>query len=213
MTSPHEQQPSAGGRNGSRSEQLVAIPASARDAIGELAYYLDHVRRNLLEVNVQLTGSTRTVPAVLRELRDIAQMTERATVRVLEETEALLDEGRAMLTLVAQARSHTGSGGEDGVRRDGEPLTEIHALIERGTRRSLDIMAALNFQDITTQKVQHALDVLEEVVARLDKIRLLMALGEEWPPRPEPPTSPDAERGDLKSGQDLADEILQRFHR
>lgn len=212
MASPQEERTFAAD-SGPLDGSFVTIPSSARDAVGELARYLDHVRRNLLEVNVHLTGSTRTVPTVLHELRDIVQMTERATVRVLEETEALLDEGRTVSTLLAQARAGTGSRGEDGGRRDAEPLSEIQVLVERGTMRSLDIMTALNFQDITTQKIQRAFEVLEEVVTRLGKIRLLMALGDETPPPPPAPGLEAAEPAGLKSGQDLADEILQRFHR
>jgi chemotaxis regulatin CheY-phosphate phosphatase CheZ len=212
MASAHEERPFAED-SGPLDGSFVTIPASARDAVGDLAFYLDHVRRNLLEVNVHLTGSTRTVPTVLHELHDIVQMTERATVRVLEETEALLDEGRTVSALLVEARADASSRGEDGGRRDAEPLSHIQALVERGTTRSLDIMTALNFQDITTQKVQRAFEVLEEVVARLGKIRLLMALEDESPPPPPAPGLPDAEPAGLKSGQDLADEILQRFHR
>jgi chemotaxis regulatin CheY-phosphate phosphatase CheZ len=212
MASPQEERAFVAD-SGPLDGSFVTIPASARDAVGELAHYLDHVRRNLLEVNVHLTGSTRNVPTVLHELHDIVQMTERATVRVLEETEALLDEGRTVSTLLARARADAGSRGEDGGRRDAEPLSEIQVLVERGTLRSLDIMTALNFQDITTQKIQRAFEVLEEVVARLGKIRLLMALGDETPTPAPPPDLRDAEPAGLKSGQDLADEILQRFHR
>ena len=73
---------------------FTTIPIRARDQIGELAFYLEQVRQNLLTVN-DLSGSSRTVPSVLRDLKDIVRMTEAATVRVLEEAEALLDEGQA----------------------------------------------------------------------------------------------------------------------
>lgn len=191
--------------------RYIKIPASARDAIGDLAFYLDQVRQNLLEVNVHLTGSSQTVPGVLHELRDIVQMTERATVRVLEETEALLDEGRLVSGLLAQAREETGRSGEDGGPRIGAPLGQIQALIERGNLRAMDIMAALEFQDLTSQKIQRAFEVLEETGARLTKIRRLMALGEEVPPEAGPSRAGEAAAPDDKSGQDLADEILQRF--
>ena len=61
-------------------------PIRARDQIGELAFYLEQVRQNLLTVN-DLSGDARTVPSVLRDLKDIVHMTEAATVRVLEEVE------------------------------------------------------------------------------------------------------------------------------
>jgi chemotaxis regulatin CheY-phosphate phosphatase CheZ len=193
--------------------RFIMVPASAREAIGDLAFYLDQVRQNLLEVNVHLTGSSQTVPDVLHELRDIVQMTERATVRVLEETEALVDESRVVSRLLVKAREEMGRSGEDGGPRLGAPLVEIEALIERGNRRAMDIMAALEFQDLTSQKIQRAFDVLEEVGSRLTKIRHLMALGEPAVPEAEPLRVAEADRPDDKSGQDLADEILQRFRK
>lgn len=199
--------PPAGADTGTESG-FTTIPIRARDEIGELAFYLEKVRRNLLTVNGHLTGSSRTMPGVLRDLKDIVRMTEAATVRVLEEAEALLDEGQACSSLIAQAQRASA----DREAPEAAPLAEVQALVERGNGRVMAIMSALEFQDLTSQKIQRAFEVLEEVSIRLGKIHRLVSFGEEAPtPIPVPVEEP--EPADEKSGQDLADELLQRFER
>jgi chemotaxis regulatin CheY-phosphate phosphatase CheZ len=186
---------------------LVSIPSRARDEISHLASFLERVRANLLQVNVHVQGSSQTVPRVLKELKDIVQMTEAATLRVLEETEALLEEGQGLSGLVAQAQSAA-----DGTRPDvTRPLSEMQALVDRGNERVMAIMSALEFQDLTTQKIQRAFEVLEEVASRLGKIHQLVGVGEETPSAVPEPAAPEPCRREGKSGQDLADEILSRF--
>ena len=186
---------------------FTTIPTRARDQIGELAFYLEQVRQNLLTVN-DLSDNSRTVPSVLLDLKDIVHMTEAATVRVLEEVEALLDEGQACSVLIAQAQSAS----TDADAPEAAPLAEVQALVERGNGRLMAIMSALAFQDLTAQKIQRAFEVLEEVNIRLGKIHHLVSFGGDEPPTAQAPVD-EPEPADGQSGQDLADEILRRFER
>ena len=187
--------------------QLVTIPARARDEIGHLAFYLDQVRHNLLQINVHVTDTSQDMPNVLHELKDIVRMTESATVRVLEETEALLEEGGLLSELTARAQS---AAEERAIPEISGPLGEAQALVGRSNERAMTIMSALEFQDLTTQKIQRAFEVLEEVVARLHKIHELVSLGGGLQSA-RPARRLDAPPADGKSGQDLADELLSRF--
>jgi chemotaxis regulatin CheY-phosphate phosphatase CheZ len=195
---------------GAPPERFITVPARARDEIGELAYYLERTLRNLREVNDHLRGSSQTMPGVLHELRDIVQMTEAATVRVLEETEALVDEGRTAAALIDEARREAKAGSVEGVS---QPLAKVQALVDMSNNRAMAIMSALEFQDLTSQKVQRAFNVLEEVVVRLAKIQTLVDLGEEVGPKPGQAPVASVEPRDAKSGQDLADELLLGFER
>jgi chemotaxis regulatin CheY-phosphate phosphatase CheZ len=145
---------------------------------------------------------------VLHELRDIVAMTETATVKVLEETEALVDEGRAAAKLLATAHGAVEGGDTDGVRG---ALLQVEELVGRGNDRAMAIMAALEFQDLTSQKVQRAFGVLEEALQRLGKIQALVDLG--GPEAVVPETPPPAAPAGGQSAQDMADEILQGFSR
>jgi hypothetical protein len=71
------------------------------------------------------------------------------------------------------------------------------------------IMSALEFQDLTTQKVQRTFGVLEEVLLRLGKIRRLVEPGDGTPAAAPAVSTPVASNG--PSAQSLADEILMNF--
>src|SRR5512134_1128592 len=80
---------------------FILVPARARDEIGQLAFYLEQGLRSLRDIAEHLRGSSGTMPSVLDDLKEVVQMTEAATVRVLDETEALVDEARAATKLLA----------------------------------------------------------------------------------------------------------------
>lgn len=193
---------------GTPGKRLITIPAHARDEIGDLAFYLERMLQNLREVNDHLRGSSQTMPGVLHDLKDIVKMTEVATVRVLEETEALVEEGQAASALIADARREAESGA---FSRVGQPLARAQALVDTASNRAMAIMSALEFQDLTSQRVHRTFEVLEEVVARLGKIRTVVDLGEEVEAKQGAGTRNGAAQPEGKSGQDLADELLLRF--
>lgn len=189
-------------------EGFVSVPVRARDEIGELAYYLEPVRRNLLDVNAHVTGSSRTMPAGLHHLRDIVQMTEKATLQVLEQTEALLEENQAVLGLIAGAcRAAQG----DTAATIGSALGVMQALVQKSNDRAMAIMSALEFQDLTSQKIRRVFEALEEVSVRLQKIHGLIGQEGQAAPAPAPIPAAAPVEAESKSGQDLADELLMQL--
>ena len=187
------------------TEPYIAVPARARTEVVRLTEYLDLAVKNLLEANVHVRDTSSTVPGVLNDLRDVVRMTESATVKVLEETEALMDERRAAAELVAGALREAESGGAPAVAA---PLRELDAMLQRLNDRLLAIFSALEFQDLTAQRVQRAFKVLEEVAERMVTIQTLIDVGQEVAPpaRLEEPLPTEG-----KSGQDLVDELLAGF--
>lgn len=187
-------------------ERLIAVPAQTRVEIGELGYYLEQTVRSLREVNTHLRGSSETMPSVLHELRTIHSITEAATVRVLEETEALVDDGRQAVALLGDAERAVAEGASGPATAC---LVGARGLVAGASDRAMAIMSALEFQDLTSQRVQRLFGVLEEVIRRLAKIQSLVDLGREVDGEAEPPPSVPEPAG--KSGQDLADELLKGF--
>jgi chemotaxis regulatin CheY-phosphate phosphatase CheZ len=185
---------------------FIRVPAATREEIGELASYLEQGLRSLRQVTEHLRGSSETMPSVLDDLRDVMRMTEAATERVLDETEALVDDGRAASRLLAEVRRTAGASGLAAVD---EPMAQLGALIERSNGRAMEIMSALEFQDLTSQKVQRTFAVLEQVLVRLAKIRHLVDVNGD-PPAAKPRAVP-ATPQDGKSAQRLADELLLHY--
>ena len=184
---------------------FILVPAVARDEIGQLTFYLEQGLRSLRDIAEHLRGSSGTMPSVLDDLKEVVKMTEAATVRVLEETEALVDEARAATKLLAEVTKQARAAGVEILT---EPMNEVEALVERSHARAMAIMSALEFQDLTTQKVQRTFNVLEEVLLRLGKIRKLVDNGDH-PLAPPKPVSSSAPNG--VDAQSLADEILMNF--
>lgn len=106
------------------------------------------------------------VTAILEELRDVVRMTETATFRVLDETEALVNDARAAARLLADLQGHGGVG-----EPTGGPARALAELVERSNARAMEIMSALEFQDLTSQKVMRTFAVLEDVAERLAGIQ------------------------------------------
>ena len=148
-------------------DRFIRVPARTRDEIGELAVYLEQGLRSLRQVTEHLRGSSGTMPSVLDDLRDVMRMTEAATERVLDETEALVNDGRTASRLLADVRRSATAAMV-------EPMQQLDVLIDRSNGRAMEIMSALEFQDLTAQKVQRTFGVLEEVLVRLGKIQRLV---------------------------------------
>jgi chemotaxis regulatin CheY-phosphate phosphatase CheZ len=187
------------------SERFITVPVQARNEIGELTYYLEQGLRNIRDITEHLRGSSGTMPSVLEDLRDVVRMTEAATVRVLEEAEALVDDSRIAARLIAVASTKARAGDAAAVA---EPMRALDALVERSNARAMEIMSALEFQDLTSQKVERTFGVLQEVLVRLGKIQRLVDGPDTAGPEPAAVVK---EPHDSEAGQRLADELLLDF--
>ena len=154
-------------------EPFIRIPVRARDEIGQLVQDLERGLRDIRAITEDPRGGTHR-SSVLDELRDVMRITEAATQRMLDETEALVDDGHAASRLLADVRRKTTGPGAEGI---GEPIRELGVLVDRANDRAMEIMAALEYQDLATQKVQRTFDVLEEVLVRLGTIQRLVETG------------------------------------
>lgn len=188
--------------------KLIMVPARARDEIGQLTFYLEQGLNSLRDIAEHLRGSSGTMPSVLDDLKAVVEMTEAATVRVLEETEALVDEARAATKLLADVHRKAKAAGIEILE---EPMHEIETLVDRSHQRAMAIMSALEFQDLTTQKVQHTFGVLEEVLVRLGKIRRLVDPNDAPPAPAKAGGASAAPVANGASPQSLADELLLSF--
>jgi chemotaxis regulatin CheY-phosphate phosphatase CheZ len=183
-------------------ESYITVPARARDEVSHLVHYLEQGLSTLRDIGRRTADGRSAVPSViLDDLRAIVRMTEAATMRVLDETEALLDDGRAAARLLADIGGKAGATDGDVLAK---PMAELGALVERSNMRAMEIMSALEFQDLTSQKVQRTFGVLEEVLARLGTIQRLLQVDRSMAPAAAP--GPGASQGG--SGQRLADELL-----
>jgi chemotaxis protein CheZ len=149
------------------------VNIKARGIVGELAVYINQTLRNLQSLDPTVKDSKREIPKVAKHLAEIIQTTEEATNRVLEQAEHLVDEQTAVekkLSRAVEMLHHLprSEGGAEILRG----VEEIQEIQRRSQGRAMDIMAAMEFQDLTTQKIQKLIGLVAEVESRL--LRLLV---------------------------------------
>jgi chemotaxis regulatin CheY-phosphate phosphatase CheZ len=149
------------------------VNVKARGIVGELAAYINRTLHNLQTLDPTVKDSQREIPKVARHLAEIIQTTEEATNRVLEQTEHLVDEQMKVeqhLSRVGEMLHLVPKGNR--VTEIARSLEETKEIQRRSQGRAMDIMAAMEFQDLTTQKIQKLIGLVAEVESRL--LRLLV---------------------------------------
>jgi chemotaxis protein CheZ len=161
-------------------------------------------------------GSSREIPKVAQHLTEIIQTTEDATNRVLEETEHLMEE---------QAKVEHGlSRLREALRHPPSPalfadllgsLDEVREVHRRSQSRAMDIMSAMEFQDLTTQKIQKLIALVAEVEARLLQLLVMFRLEDATAADggADPILETCARDGAALCDQSLVDELLSGFRR
>lgn len=189
----------------------------ARGVVGELAAYINTTLRNLQHLDPTVKDVkdwSQEIPKVAKHLAEIIQTTEDATNRVLEQAEHLVDEQ----TKVEQAISRLGEmlRHMPGVEKLGEPLKSLEEVKEtqrRSQGRAMDIMAAMEFQDLTTQKIQKLIGLVAEVETRLLKLLVMFRIEDSGMQdgRHDPILDSCAANREALAQQDLVDQLLSEF--
>jgi chemotaxis regulatin CheY-phosphate phosphatase CheZ len=155
------------------------VNVRARGIVGELAVYINQTLKNLQSLDPTVKRSSREIPKVTQQLTEIIKTTEEAANRVLEEVEQLVEEQTRVeqgLSQVVEMLRHTAAAGR--LAEMPRLLEEIQDAQRRSHGRTLDIMAAMEFQDLTTQKIQRLISLVAEVESRLLQLLVMFRLGD-----------------------------------
>jgi chemotaxis protein CheZ len=190
------------------------VHVKARGIVGELAAYINRTLQNLQTLDPTVKDSQREIPKVAKHLAEIIQTTEEATNRVLEQTEHLLEEQM-------KVEQHLCRLGEMlHLVPKGARVTEIARCVEetkeiqrRSQGRAMDIMAAMEFQDLTTQKIQKLIGLVAEVESRLLRLLVMFRIEDATAAGgPEDPIIETCTRDESAlCDQGLVDQLLQEF--
>jgi chemotaxis protein CheZ len=192
--------------------QIVNV--KARGVVGELAAHINQTLRNLQHLDPTVKGSSRDIPKVAQHLAEIIQTTEDATNRVLEQTEHLLEEQTKLeqgLSRAAEVLRHIPN--RPLLAECLKGLEELKEVQRRSQGRALDIMSAMEFQDLTTQKIQKLINMVAEVEDRLLKLLVLFRIEEAASSTqvPDPIVERCVESESALCDQGLVDQLLQEF--
>jgi chemotaxis regulatin CheY-phosphate phosphatase CheZ len=134
------------------------------ESIGGLMDTLNHLKHPIAE-------SHDKVPQATNQLDKISQQTEAATNRMLDVLEQITQREQQIITGLKTIESTV--GGQQVVVE----LKNLAELANTNMNDAYTVMDALQFQDITSQQMDHAASLLEEIEGKLKNI--LNVIGEE----------------------------------
>lgn len=179
---------------------------SAAEVLGQLSTSLSRMLE-LLQVMVSTIRppSANTLPTVTATLSGIAEATEHAALRVLDEAEALQDDQARLNSALEHLRAKLPAKDTEAAARWAEAAACSNAL----SARALKIMAAMEFQDLTAQHIDKTLHSIEDVRERLRNVLTLFDLQVREAIIPDTsPIGPVRPFSTNHDGQALADQIL-----
>jgi chemotaxis regulatin CheY-phosphate phosphatase CheZ len=194
--------------------RLVSI--KAKDEIGQLAYYINQTLLNLQQLDPVVKSSSGQIPRASSQLSDVVRTTEAATLKVLDETEKIMEEQEWASSELERVKQYllAEHGELPGLDEVLASLNTVGTLHRMALDRTMEIIAAMEFQDLTTQKIEKTLALMGEVTRRLVGLLFLFRLQDSSPS--DPAISRELEMidrlnepiGCLSSKQSLVDQLL-----
>jgi len=176
--------------------------------INDLASNISQMFESLHIISKPIEESSNNMPVATDHLTSITQQTELATIQILDKLESMTERDNDTLMLISEERTKVSQPKlADSVGKTFEK--KIEQIITDNLNDSYEIMEALQFQDITTQRIGFITNLLEDVEQKLRA--LLDALGEvtkvkQFEKRDH--FDPKAEYSDSKTKQTAIDKII-----
>lgn len=190
-----------------------ALYTRIQKEIVELASAINDVVGKFKELHHPLAESHDKVPKATQQLDKITEQTEAATHQMLDTVEKITQREEEIIQGLNDIRKYAENDqvGEIGSLADG--------LIEKANTTTNDaytIMDTLQFQDITSQQMDHAAALLEDIEGKLHRI-IGVLQGEEAAPDQEKGKAkksrvydPHADMLDRKRDQAEIDDLIER---
>ncbi len=181
----------------------------AAEVLGELSQCLNRMMQLLTTTAGMIRpSSSSTLPTVTATLSGIVQATENAALQVLDEAEALQEDQQRLSEALERLRGCLPIGDAEALKT----WEEASACSKAFSARATKFMAAMEFQDLAAQHIDHTVRSIEDVRHRLHTVLALFDLPHEGA-APEP--SEGSKIGDpaqsFGSRQALADQLLSEL--
>ncbi|RKX29929.1 MAG: hypothetical protein DRP47_00470 [Candidatus Zixiibacteriota bacterium] len=178
-----------------------------------LALSINEVVGKFKQLSNPLSESQERVPKATEQLDKISEQTEVATHQMLDKVEKITQREDEVSQGLKKIKDNTISGDFSNI------VPTIDTLLEKVNLNSEDayvIMDALQFQDITSQQMNHAASLLEDIEDRLHSIIGVIQGSQETEdavpasasPRKERAYDPNADYTDKKASQSDIDSLF-----
>jgi len=135
--------------------------------VSELSTSITTLLDGFKKLRNPLVESREKVPQATSQLDKISAQTEAAAHQMLDMIEKIIEREEDVVSSLGQFKEYAQSGKTDKI------VSEVDGVIEKANINLNDafmIMDALQFQDITSQQMDHAATLLEEVEGKLHGI-------------------------------------------
>lgn len=178
--------------------------------LGSLAKYIDETRRKLKCLNPSITSSTNKFPEASMQLLDITRQTEEATNKIILLTEKILDDQNRISEDLRNLKQLINKN----IKKENKEIESIINNIQTiniGNKKDLmNLLTDLSFQDLTGQKIQKIVSLVQDVETKILELLVSFGLVEEEKKAEMITELKDPSKSiDLK--QDLVDDILAEF--
>lgn len=156
----------------------------------ELASSINDVVKKFKELQRPVVESHQKVPRATEQLDKVSRQTEAAAHTMLDMVEKITEREQEVITGLNDLK------GKIGGDCDPECVSLIDDLVAKADSNCNDafvIMDALQFQDITTQQMDHAASLLEEIEGKLDGVMNVLH-SDDGKPKTSEPSKPKRER-------------------
>lgn len=147
------------------------IDVDATGLIGELAYYINTTMKNLRKLDKNLGENVEDTPRAMSEVKAVIDHTEKATILVLDKTDEILASIHKNRDLYRELAAAEG----DNRKASLEKLETNSSELERS---AYDIINAMEFQDVTQQKIMSIMSCLEGIEERLIDLLIIFKIKE-----------------------------------
>jgi chemotaxis protein CheZ len=146
------------------------------DELGELARYLDTAMRKIAEIGAPMLANSAQLPQASAHLLDLNKMTEEGTHEVMRLAEVIQDNrSKAAKELAAVVLTLEAVD----CRTLAARLEKTAQELAQDDKRLMDIMTALSFQDLVTQRVKKLVTIIEDIQCKLVELVVVFGLKQE----------------------------------
>lgn len=181
------------------------IPTEVFEDIVKLVKSVNDMIQNFNSIKKPIIDTSNSVPEAAKQLDKVTQETEKATHKMLDLIEGILDREIETASMVETILSEEEKLPETAVKN----LDRIKMNAEDSQNDSFMIMDSLQFQDITTQQIYHASAILGTIEERLQS--LLSMIGEAFKMERSVKThyDPEATTDNREGRQQSVDELIK----
>ena len=143
------------------------LQVKLQQEITELSTSITTLLEGFNKLRNPLAESRKKVPQATNQLDKISEQTEAAAHQMLDMVEKITEREGDIVSSLGQFKGYAQSCSSDKI------MSEIDGVIEKANANLNDafmIMDALQFQDITSQQMDHAATLLEDVEGKLQGI-------------------------------------------